>query len=76
MFLAFVNIDSSSSLEDRVNLLYEKSKNNPNKSLIDEYQTHQISAKLFVNSGYGFSGNEHFEFTNNKLAECITTEGR
>ena len=44
--------------------------------LIEEYQTHQIGAKLFANSGFGLFANEHFEFSNYKVAECITGEGR
>lgn len=54
----------------------EKSKPNPNRLLLEEYQTYQIGAKLFANSGFGLFANEHFEFSNYKVAECITAEGR
>jgi DNA polymerase I len=54
----------------------EKAKANPDPSLIEEYDTHQIGAKLFGNAGYGVFGNEYFAFANYKVAECITAEGR
>ena len=54
----------------------EKSKPNPDPTLIEEYQTHQLGAKLFANAGFGLFGNEYFEFTNYQVAECITAEGR
>ncbi len=54
----------------------EKSKPNPNHLLLEEYQTYQIGAKLFANSGFGLFANEHFEFSNYIVAECITAEGR
>jgi DNA polymerase, archaea type len=44
--------------------------------LIEEYQTHQLGAKLFANAGFGLFGNEYFEFANYQVAECITAEGR
>jgi DNA polymerase I len=44
--------------------------------LIEEYQTHQIGAKLFANAGFGIFANEKFEFANYQVAECITGEGR
>ena len=44
--------------------------------LIEEYQTHQLGAKLFANAGFGLFGNEYFEFSNYQVAECITAEGR
>ena len=68
------------TLSDRAkykNLLEEeKHKTNPDPRLIEEYDTRQIGAKLFANAGYGLFGNEHFEFANYKVAECITAEGR
>ena len=48
----------------------------PNPKLIEEYQTHQIGAKLFANAGFGIFANEKFEFANYRVAECITGEGR
>ena len=54
----------------------EKTKSNPSHILLEEYQTHQIGAKLFANAGFGLFGNEYFEFSNYKVAECITGEGR
>ncbi len=54
----------------------EKNKINPNHILVEEYQTHQIGAKLFANAGFGLFANEYFEFSNYKVAECITGEGR
>jgi DNA polymerase, archaea type len=54
----------------------EKNNSNPNQVFIEEYQTHQIGAKLFANAGFGLFGNEYFEFSNYKVAECITGEGR
>ncbi len=57
-------------------LLEEKNKPNSNHILVEEYQTHQIGAKLFANAGFGLFANEFFEFSNYKVAECITGEGR
>jgi DNA polymerase elongation subunit (family B) len=54
----------------------EKSKTNPNIFLLEEYDTHQIGAKIFANAGYGLFGTENFDFSNYKVAECITAEGR
>ena len=54
----------------------EKEKPDCNPKLIEEYQTHQLGAKLFANAGFGLFGNEHFEFSNYQVAECITAEGR
>jgi DNA polymerase elongation subunit (family B) len=54
----------------------ERAKSNPDLKLIEEYQTHQLGAKLFANAGFGIFGNEYFEFTNYAVAECITGEGR
>jgi DNA polymerase, archaea type len=54
----------------------ECAKSNPDQKLIEEYQTHQIGAKLFANAGFGIFGNEYFEFRNYAVAECITGEGR
>ena len=34
------------------------------------------TTKLFANAGFGLFGNEHFEFSNYQVAECITAEGR
>jgi DNA polymerase, archaea type len=58
--------------------MQKEEKNNPNSNqkLLEEYQTHQIGAKLFANAGFGLFGNEYFEFSNYKVAECITGEGR
>jgi|tagenome__1003787_1003787.scaffolds.fasta_scaffold20959205_3 DNA polymerase I len=57
-------------------LKQEKSKTNPNGIRIEEYNTHQIGAKIFANAGFGLFGNKHFEFSNYKVFECITGEGR
>jgi DNA polymerase elongation subunit (family B) len=54
----------------------EKDKQYPNPIFIEEYQTYQLGAKLFANSGYGLFANEHFEFSNYKVAECIIGQGR
>jgi DNA polymerase elongation subunit (family B) len=54
----------------------EKSKPNPNALLIDEYNLQQLAAKVFANVGYGLFGSEYFDFSNFKVAECITAEGR
>lgn len=54
----------------------EKSKTVPNIYIIEEFQTHQIGAKLFANSGFGLFASEYFKFSNYKVAECITGEGR
>ncbi len=54
----------------------EKNKSNPNHLLVEDYKTRQIGAKLFANAGFGLFGNEYFEFSNYKVAECITGEGR
>ena len=54
----------------------EEHKANPDPTLIEEYQTQQIGAKLFANAGYGLFANEYFEFANYQVAECITAEGR
>jgi DNA polymerase, archaea type len=54
----------------------EKEKNDRDLRLVEEYQTHQLGAKLFANAGFGLFGNEYFEFSNYQVAECITAEGR
>jgi DNA polymerase elongation subunit (family B) len=54
----------------------EKLHANPNPFLIEEYQTHQLGAKLFANAGFGLFGNEYFKYPNYQVAECITAEGR
>ena len=54
----------------------EKEKNDCDLRLVEEYQTHQLGAKLFANAGFGLFGNEYFEFANYQVAECITAEGR
>ena len=54
----------------------EKSKPNPNPFLIEDYQTHQLGAKLFANAGFGLFGHEYFKYSNYQVAECITAEGR
>jgi DNA polymerase elongation subunit (family B) len=68
------------TLSDRtkyLNLLKEeREKPECDSKLIEEYQTHQLGAKLFANSGFGLFGNEYFEFSNYQVAECITAEGR
>jgi DNA polymerase, archaea type len=68
------------TLSDRnkyLNLLKEeRDKANPHPKLIEEYQTHQLGAKLFANAGFGLFGNKYFEFSNYRVAECITAEGR
>ncbi len=35
-----------------------------------------MGAKLFANSGFGLFANKYFKFSNYKVAECITGEGR
>jgi DNA polymerase, archaea type len=54
----------------------EKLKPNPNPFLIEDYQTHQLGAKLFANAGFGLFGHEYFKYSNYQVAECITAEGR
>src|SRR5207245_1233856 len=54
----------------------EKEKNDRDLRLVEEYNTHQLGAKLFANAGFGLFGNEYFEFANYQVAECITAEGR
>ncbi|MFY9871019.1 MAG: DNA polymerase domain-containing protein, partial [Candidatus Nitrosopolaris sp.] len=54
----------------------EKDKPDCDLKLVEEYQTHQLGAKLFANAGFGLFGNEYFEFANYQVAECITAEGR
>jgi DNA polymerase, archaea type len=54
----------------------EQDRANHDPKLIEEYQTHQLGAKLFANAGFGLFGNEYFEFANYQVAECITAEGR
>jgi len=54
----------------------EKLKTNPNLFLIEDYQTHQLGAKLFANAGFGLFGHEYFKYSNYQVAECITAEGR
>jgi DNA polymerase elongation subunit (family B) len=49
---------------------------NPNPFLIEDYQTHQLGAKLFANAGFGLFGHEYFKYSNYQVAECITAEGR
>ncbi|MGA8081049.1 MAG: DNA polymerase domain-containing protein, partial [Candidatus Nitrosopolaris sp.] len=68
------------TLSDRnkylVLLKEEKEKADSDPKLIEDYQTHQLGAKLFANAGFGLFGNEYFEFANYHVAECITAEGR
>ncbi len=49
---------------------------NQNHLLVEEYETWQKGAKLFANAGFGLFANDYFEFSNYKVAECITGEGR
>jgi DNA polymerase, archaea type len=71
-------LDQVLSDRDRyLNLLKEeKDRPIPDIQQVEEYQTHQLGAKLFANAGFGLFGNEYFEFTNYQVAECITAEGR
>ena len=71
-------LDQVLSDRDRyLNLLKEeKDRPIPDTQRVEEYQTHQLGAKLFANAGFGLFGNEYFEFTNYQVAECITAEGR
>ncbi|MGB6592914.1 MAG: DNA polymerase domain-containing protein [Candidatus Nitrosopolaris sp.] len=68
------------TLSDRnkylVLLKEEKEKPDCDSKSIEEYQKHQLGAKLFANAGFGLFGNKYFEFANYKVAECITAEGR
>lgn len=52
------------TLADRnkyLNLLKEvKNKPDCDLNLVEEYQTHQLGAKLFANAGFGLFGNEYF----------------
>lgn len=57
-------------------LKQENSRSNPNRSPIEEYETQQLAAKIFADSGFGLFKNEYFEFSNYRVAECITAEGR
>jgi DNA polymerase, archaea type len=54
----------------------EKEKLESDSKLIEEYQTHQLGAKLFANAGFGLFPSEYFEFSNYQVAECITAKGR
>ncbi|MGB8935122.1 MAG: DNA polymerase domain-containing protein [Candidatus Nitrosopolaris sp.] len=54
----------------------EKEKPDSDSKMIEEYQTHQLGAKLFANAGFGLFANQYFEFSNYQVAECITAEGR
>ncbi|ALI35433.1 DNA polymerase I [Candidatus Nitrosocosmicus oleophilus] len=54
----------------------EKSKPCPNNLLLEEFHNCQMGAKLFANSGFGLFANKYFKFSNYKVAECITGEGR
>ncbi len=54
----------------------EKNKPTPDQIIVEEYQTHQVGAKLFANAGFGLFGNGFFGFSNYRVAECITGEGR
>jgi DNA polymerase I len=67
-------------LEDRDRYLLllkaEKEKDDANPLLIEEYETQQKGAKLFANTGFGLFANDYFEFSNYRVAECITGEGR
>jgi DNA polymerase, archaea type len=54
----------------------ELAKPKPDSNLVEEYQIGQIGAKLYSNAGFGLFGNEHFKFSNYKVFECITAEGR
>ena len=54
----------------------EKIKVGANPFLIEEYQTHQLGAKLFANAGFGLFGHKYFKYSNYQVAECITAEGR
>jgi DNA polymerase elongation subunit (family B) len=71
-------VDKVLGLRDRyLGLLkQERRKPNPDSKLIEEYQTHQLGAKLFVNAGAGLFGTKYFEFSNYIVNECITAEGR
>jgi DNA polymerase, archaea type len=59
-----------------LNLLKKVKASSPDSKLIEEYQTHQLGAKLFANAGFGVFANEFFEFSNYLVAECITADGR
>jgi DNA polymerase elongation subunit (family B) len=66
-----------SDRDRQLQLLHEeKLKANPNPFLIEDYQTHQLGAKLFANAGFGLFGHEFFKYSNYQVAECITAEGR
>src|SRR5690242_17459848 len=78
--MSICNISSTDAMSDRgryLNLLKEeKDRPIPDAQRVEEYQTHQLGAKLFANAGFGLFGNEYFEFSNYQVAECITAEGR
>ncbi len=75
--LPLVLQDVLSDREKYLSLLKEeKSKPNPNNLLIDEYNMQQLAAKVFANVGYGLFGSAYFGYSNYKVAECITAEGR
>jgi DNA polymerase, archaea type len=67
-------------LEDRNKyqtlLKQEKSKPSPSSQLIEEYEAYQLGTKLLANAGYGVFAHEKFAFSNYKVAEHITGEGR
>ena len=63
--------------EKYLKLLKEEGlKPKPNNLLVEEYNMQQLAAKLFANAGYGLFGSEFFDYSNYKVAECITAEGR
>jgi DNA polymerase, archaea type len=66
-----------SDRDKHLELLHEeKLKTNPNPFLVEEYQAHQLGAKLFSNAGFGLFGTEYFKYSNYQVAECITAVGR
>lgn len=46
------------------------------KSKVEQFNTMQLGAKLFINSVYGVFGTEHFNLFNEDLAESITLQGQ
>jgi len=71
-------LEQTLSDRDQYLLLLKEEKEKPDcdPKLIEEYQTHQLGAKLFAYAGFGLFSNEYFEFSNYQVAECITAEGK
>ena len=67
----FYSIDPENCSIDELKLAIEYC-----KSKVEEYNTMQLGAKLFINSVYGVFGTEFFNLFNEDLAESITLQGQ